>query len=167
VQLLDASKGIIAVGWSLGGHVALEMVKRSTRIKGIMITGTPPIDGPNEIDEAFTLGPTGWKDAVPARNKLNDEELAGLAHGCADPPYEDWMLDCVTRTDGRARQLMFEHFAEGREEPLGLKYPAIGLPQGQHRLVETSDVRTMELSYEPSPKSMVMSTNYIRCLLLS
>jgi hypothetical protein len=37
---------------------------------------------------------------------ITEEELQAFAHGCADPPYEDWMEEAVRRTDGRARELM-------------------------------------------------------------
>ena len=82
------------------------MVKRSDRMKGIVITGTPPADKPNEINMAFTFGPGGWQSAPPARAKITEEELQGFAHGSADPPYENWMETCVRRTHGIARESM-------------------------------------------------------------
>jgi pimeloyl-ACP methyl ester carboxylesterase len=65
--LIDRYSNVILVGWSLGGHIAIEMLLRSERIKGIVITGTPPVDFPDQIDKAFTFGPAGWKDAYAAR----------------------------------------------------------------------------------------------------
>lgn len=32
------------MGWSLGGHVALELTSRLEQLKGLLITGTPPIE---------------------------------------------------------------------------------------------------------------------------
>ena len=32
-------------GWSLGGHVALNMISRLPGLTGVMISGTPPVDG--------------------------------------------------------------------------------------------------------------------------
>ena len=43
------------------------MIQRCNRIKGIVITGTPPVDDPDEVDKAFTFGSGGWKEAAPAR----------------------------------------------------------------------------------------------------
>jgi pimeloyl-ACP methyl ester carboxylesterase len=139
IQSLSASKPLVVVGWSLGGHVAIEMAMRSTRIKGIMITGTPPIDKPEELDRAFTFGPTGWRDSVAARDELTSDELGVFAHGCADPPYEPWMLEAVVRTDGRARKLMFRHFAEEYDHP-DPDEPSLKEHGGQKSFVENSDM---------------------------
>ena len=45
-----------------------------------------------------------------ARDDLTPEEEQAFANVCADPPYEDWMLDCVRRTDPTARKTMFYDF---------------------------------------------------------
>ncbi|KAF2426487.1 alpha/beta hydrolase fold protein [Tothia fuscella] len=103
---------VIIFGWSLGGHIAIEMLPLFDGIKGIMICGTPPV-GYGELDKGFTFGDEGWKIAAAARDGLNAEEISGFAHNCADPPYEDWMEECVARTDQVARSLMFNGFARG------------------------------------------------------
>ncbi len=36
-------RNVVVAGWSLGGHVALEMQDRTTRIAGTMIFGAPPL----------------------------------------------------------------------------------------------------------------------------
>lgn len=61
---------MVVVGWSLGGHVAVEMAMRCEVgvLKGLVLTGTPPADHPSEIDKAFTFGPGGWKEAMAARS---------------------------------------------------------------------------------------------------
>ncbi|KIW03901.1 uncharacterized protein PV09_04744 [Verruconis gallopava] len=145
LKQLAAPKNIIVVGWSLGGHVAIEIVLRCSRVKGIVITGTPPVDVEEEVDRAFNLGPTGWRDAAPARNILTEAEMDTFAHHCADPPYEDWMLDCVKRTDGRAREYMFQAFADGNRDAEDLEFQAFsstlpGGKWGQKKCVETSEV---------------------------
>jgi len=37
-------ENFIVVGWSLGGHVALELTSRLPQLQGLLITGTPPIE---------------------------------------------------------------------------------------------------------------------------
>jgi pimeloyl-ACP methyl ester carboxylesterase len=141
LRQIDASGSLIVVGWSLGGHIALEMLLRCDRIKGIVITGTPPVDTLEEIDKAFTFGPGGWRSAIAARASISEEELQMFARGCADPPYEGWMEKTARRTDGRARELMFGHFAGGKADPVDLDFKALDEPKlGQKRLVETSEV---------------------------
>jgi len=48
-----------------------------------------------------------------ARDDLTPEEEEIFAKNCADPPYEDWMLDCVRRTDPKSRSTMFQAFFRG------------------------------------------------------
>jgi len=113
VELLQELKveKVIVVGWSLGGHIAIEMIPRFPELQGIMIMGTPPVAS-GELDQAFTFGPGGAQASFAARDELTAEDLQNFAHGCADAPYEDWMLECVTRTDGKARKIMFSTFNE-------------------------------------------------------
>ena len=103
----------IIFGWSLGGHIGIEMLPRSdsrTRgPRGLMITGTPPVPrgqvrlgfkGDGHMNMAF-------------REVLTDEEKRRFAHGTAGLPYEDWLLENVNRTDPCARRLMYEAFSGG------------------------------------------------------
>jgi pimeloyl-ACP methyl ester carboxylesterase len=34
---------LVIFGWSLGGHIAVELMPKLPKLKGIMITGTPPV----------------------------------------------------------------------------------------------------------------------------
>jgi pimeloyl-ACP methyl ester carboxylesterase len=43
-------------GWSLGGHIGIEMVLRFPGMRGLMITGAPPV-GPNNMAQGFTSSP--------------------------------------------------------------------------------------------------------------
>jgi pimeloyl-ACP methyl ester carboxylesterase len=102
----------IVLGWSLGGHIALEMIAaKPTAILGAMLVGTPPI-GHGEVSLGFTFG-NEWRQALAGRDDLNDEEMEAFAHNCADLPYEEWMSETVRRTDQKARKIMFEGFAKG------------------------------------------------------
>jgi pimeloyl-ACP methyl ester carboxylesterase len=57
-------KEVIVLGWSLGGHVGIEMISLAPaaglKIMGLMIVGTPPV-GYGDLDKGFTFGPKGWK----------------------------------------------------------------------------------------------------------
>jgi len=59
-------KEVVVFGWSLGGHVGIEMIPLAPaaglKIRGLMIVGTPPV-GYGDLDKGFTLGPKGWKAA--------------------------------------------------------------------------------------------------------
>jgi pimeloyl-ACP methyl ester carboxylesterase len=117
VELLNhlGVKEAIILGWSLGGHIGIEMLPLFPGIKGLMIVGTPPVGhSEGELNKAFTFGSEGWENVFAARDDLTDEEITEFAHGCTDAPYEEWMRDCVKRTDQKARKMMFVHFDEGK-----------------------------------------------------
>jgi pimeloyl-ACP methyl ester carboxylesterase len=66
VELLKkmAVKEVVVFGWSLGGHIGIEMIPLAPAvgltIRGLMIVGTPPV-GYGDLDKGFTFGPNGWK----------------------------------------------------------------------------------------------------------
>jgi len=110
---------VIIFGWSLGGHVAIEMIPLFPGIKGILIVGTPPGSG-----QGFKPNP---HMGLAAKEKLSKEEIDMYAHHTCGWPYEPWIGEAVTRTDGRARRIMFDAFIAGAGAD-------------QKRVVETSDV---------------------------
>ncbi|KAE9989136.1 hypothetical protein EG328_000068 [Venturia inaequalis] len=121
VELLNilGIKEVIILGWSLGGHIGIEMIPLFPGVKGLMIVGTPPVgheDG--ELDKAFNF-PEGWEKSFAARDDVTPAELTLLAEAAADKPPGGQDLpcefyDCVKRTDQKARKLMFYHFAAGK-----------------------------------------------------
>jgi len=47
----------VIVGWSLGGHIALEAASALPDAAGFVIFGTPPVSGPADMPEAFLPNP--------------------------------------------------------------------------------------------------------------
>src|SRR5215831_11469918 len=55
IELLD-KLGVaeaIVFGWSLGGHIGIEMIPRFPGMRGLMITGAPPV-GRNQMSQGFS-----------------------------------------------------------------------------------------------------------------
>lgn len=54
VELLDKLGVVEAIvfGWSLGGHIGIEMIQRFAGMRGLMISGAPPV-GPNHLSQGF------------------------------------------------------------------------------------------------------------------
>ncbi|KAF2676072.1 alpha/beta-hydrolase [Lentithecium fluviatile CBS 122367] len=108
-------KSVVVLGWSLGGHVGIEMVpllkECGIALKGLMIIGTPPALGIEQINHGFSFEDPHM--GLPGRKDWTDEEAEQFARTSAGEPFEQWMEDCAKRTDGRARLLMFKKFAEG------------------------------------------------------
>lgn len=106
---------VVVLGWSLGGHVGIEMIpllpKQNIAIKGLMIVGTPPALGVEQTSTSFSFAEPHM--ALPARRDWTEEDAKAFARASAGEPFEQWMEDCAKRTDGRTRELMWKKFAEG------------------------------------------------------
>lgn len=96
-------------GWSLGGHIGLEMIGLYKGMLGIMITGTPPVaaeDLGNGFRPSPHMGLAGKRDFTP-------EDVDTYARSTCGEPYDAMLHDAVARTDGRARELMISKFGAG------------------------------------------------------
>ena len=123
---LEASRPVV-IGSSLGGHIGIEMIPLRDGLRGLLISGTPPVTnaGPEAIAEGFIIsddiGHIGKRD-------LTEDEVRLLADIAFVPgKVEDWAVNAVRRTDGRAREIMFGHFGGGQASD-------------QRAIVETSEV---------------------------
>lgn len=103
------------LGWSLGGHIALELLgRRPALVSAVMIVGTPPIPLDLAVmGAAFkpspVMGLTGKEDFS------DDEALLYAQHTCAVGGVVDpQLLAMCKRADGRFRRMMFEALAAGR-----------------------------------------------------
>lgn len=54
VTELDADDAVL-VGWSLGGHIALEAAERLPEAAGFVLFGTPPVGSPADVGRAFRV----------------------------------------------------------------------------------------------------------------
>lgn len=108
---------VVVFGWSLGGHVAIEMIpllstpSSSIQLKGIMIVGTPPANGLAQTDKGFTF--TDGHMSLAAKQNFTPSDINAFSHSTAGGPFEQWMEEDVRRCDGNSRHLMWKSFAEG------------------------------------------------------
>ena len=106
--LLGVERAIV-FGWSLGGHIGLEMIDRFPGMLGLMITGTPPVS-PAEVGLGFK---PSEHMGLAGQEIFSDADVEAYARSTCGEPFESFLLDTVARTDGRARRMMFESFAAG------------------------------------------------------
>lgn len=95
------------LGWSLGGHIGIEMLVRSPGVERLMITGSPPFARTSEsISAGFR---TNDHMHLAAQRDLSKEEVLAYAKATCgvNAPYDPLLERAVARTDGRARELMF------------------------------------------------------------
>jgi pimeloyl-ACP methyl ester carboxylesterase len=129
VEVLDrlAVARATVFGWSLGGHVGLNMIARFAGMTGLMISGTPPVPGDMggfalgfQQNEHMALA--GSKDWAPG-----DAETYARATAGAGAPFEPFMLEAALRTDGAARECFFADALAGGADD-------------QRRIAETADI---------------------------
>ena len=123
------------LGWSLGGHIALEMShKNPALVSSLILTGTPPIEltkkgihaGFNPFEGVEMMGCGRYFTPEEAKKFIT---LAGYAPedkelGIVTPNYQ-FFIDAAVRTDGAARENMFNSLGAGvgnDERKLVLEY---------------------------------------------
>jgi pimeloyl-ACP methyl ester carboxylesterase len=92
------------LGWSLGGHIAVEMLGRFDGIKGLILTGTPPVRHGGMAD-GFVRPPHA---GLAACQDLSAADVELFAHTIFGEPVEPFLREAIRRSDGRCRRLLFE-----------------------------------------------------------
>lgn len=98
LELRDA----VVVGWSLGGHIALEASAALPEASGFMIFGTPPLAFPPAADAFLPspeLGSSFKADLTPEEM----EAYAGVSFRPGIEEIPESFREDIRRTDGRAR----------------------------------------------------------------
>jgi pimeloyl-ACP methyl ester carboxylesterase len=114
VELLHAMKikQAAVFGWSLGGHVGLEMLPRFPGLVGLMITGAPPVGNtPEAVMAGFRPNEHA---ALLGKPELAPEELQILLAANYGGHADALLTSAARRTDGRARAIMFGGLFTGR-----------------------------------------------------
>ncbi len=111
VRAVVAARGIdryVLIGWSLGGHLAIEMLKQGARPLGVVLTGTPPCGpDPAEIAETFLPAPGSEVMSMEAPTRAQFAAFLKTAYAPLTPSAEHEAA--VLRTDGRFRSYFFGH----------------------------------------------------------
>jgi pimeloyl-ACP methyl ester carboxylesterase len=115
----------VIFGWSLGGHIAIEMLGGHPGIRGLMIVGAPP----------FAPGPLGMIRAFQAqrglllatKGRFSARDVRTFARICVGSQAAPAFLDAIARTDPAARTHL-------------LRSMLVGLGKDQKRTVENADV---------------------------
>ena len=112
IELLD-KLGVaeaIVFGWSLGGHVGIEMIPRLPGMRGLMISGAPPV-GRNQMSLGFSGSP---HLGVAGKQELSDAEVDAFVEGIFGESAEAFLRDAVVRADGCFRKKLFQAARAGK-----------------------------------------------------
>lgn len=115
----------VVYGWSLGGHIGIELTSWHPAVAGLMITGAPPISrGPLGMLRGFQ---THRDVFLAGKAVFSDADVRRFAHVCYGGDETEDNLDSIRRADGRARQILTNGMMRG-------------IGADQRKVVETSDV---------------------------
>lgn len=95
------------LGWSLGGHVALEMIPKYSCLLRLMIVGAPPFVRTDDGFRGFKPDPRFALASAGVLSEAQIDEFVTLASDCDSPPEPFWR-EAVARTHPIARQYLFE-----------------------------------------------------------
>ncbi|MDB5570025.1 MAG: alpha/beta hydrolase fold protein [Hyphomicrobiales bacterium] len=93
-------------GWSLGGHIVMEMMSRCELVAGAMLTGSPPLrTGYDALLEGFRPHPVF---ELIFKERLSADEIIAMADLLAGPRPPACVVPAVKRTDPRARPILLQ-----------------------------------------------------------
>ena len=102
----------VLVGWSLGGHIALEASQNLPDLAGMLIFGTPPMTFPANMNEAFLPDPAM---DILFKDQLSEAEVgirgAGwFRSGTDQKSLPEVLLADIRRSDGGFRTRLQDSF---------------------------------------------------------
>ena len=98
----------VVVGWSLGGHIGLNLVQKSQKLAGLLITGTPPINISGDgFQEGFLPLPL-FQNLFKKKEFTSQDAVAVMSGGGIDAEKHRFLVEAALRTDGNARYYLTE-----------------------------------------------------------
>jgi pimeloyl-ACP methyl ester carboxylesterase len=106
VELLEklGVKEAVVLGWSLGGHIGIEMAPRFAGMRGLMVIGTPPV-ARNGMADGFQRSP---HMQLAGQEHLSETDIEAFVHAIFGKSAEPFLQKAVARADGRFRKTLFE-----------------------------------------------------------
>lgn len=92
----------VLVGWSLGGHIAMEMLAQSFDTSGLFITGAPPVGA--VIADGFR---GDLMKGLAGRGKMSDEDATRFVQSVFGASAQPFMQRAAQRTDDEFRSTLF------------------------------------------------------------
>jgi pimeloyl-ACP methyl ester carboxylesterase len=98
------------LGWSLGGHIAIEMIEHEG-LAGLMACGTPPVArGPLAMLRAFR---PSWDMPLASKEDYSERDIARFFSLCYGRGATPDLLEAIRRADGRVRSATMRAMMRG------------------------------------------------------
>jgi pimeloyl-ACP methyl ester carboxylesterase len=148
-RALGAADAVV-VGWSLGGHVALEAAPALPDAAGFVIFGTPPVGSAAQLAEAFLPNPAM---SVGFAASVTEAEALAYAASFTAPGSAlaaSGFVPDILATDGAARAGLLASIGEGRFADqvaiaAGLRQPLAVLQGAGEQLVSLDYLRALTI----------------------
>jgi pimeloyl-ACP methyl ester carboxylesterase len=106
LSLIGVDRAVV-LGWSLGGHIGLEMTARYPGLVGLMMIGAPPFVRSPVGLEGYRPNPKLAFTGMETLTEAQIDEFVRLVTEYERPPDPAWRA-AVARADGLARRTVFE-----------------------------------------------------------
>ena len=103
LSLLAIEEAVI-LGWSLGGHIALEMMQEYSAAKGLVLVGAPPV-GQDTFSKGFRPSP---HLKLASEAKWSDADAEQFGRAVFGEAFSSDLKPALARADGVARATLFE-----------------------------------------------------------
>lgn len=101
----------VVFGWSLGGHVGIELMATNRVVEGLMVTGAPPIPpGPLGMLRGFQAN---LDLLLATKEQFTEREALRFYDLCYHGRGEGHFLEAIRRADGRIRSAVSRSLMHG------------------------------------------------------
>jgi pimeloyl-ACP methyl ester carboxylesterase len=134
MQTLGVDRAVV-YGWSLGGHVAVQLMHdRPEFVAGLMLTGAPPVSrGPIGMLRGFH---TSWDMLLASKEVFSARDVERYAQLCYGNSATPELIEAIRRTDGRARVFLSRSMmrGEGGDQRMTVEQATVpvALVNGEH-----------------------------------
>lgn len=153
IEKLDL-KNLVIVGWSLGGHVALELTSRVPHLKGLLITGTPPIEvSLNGLSKGFkALDPEIFECFGKENLSYKEAQLLATVSGYDYSKEKEFLVEAILQTDEGAKTIYPRSIALGvgqNQAKIVKEWPQpIAVVAGEKEIAINNDYIIHEVEYK-------------------
>ena len=99
-QLNEENKRYLLIGHSLGGHLCIEALPQLKNYLGLILVGTPPLQKPLNMQEAFKSDP---RMSLLFKEYLDSQEVIEMANFLTNTHNLDSVIQMIVETDAKFR----------------------------------------------------------------